>query len=196
MTESLIHFFNSSQQMTLFQIFILLGLMIMSSLLFFPLLIWKLFCGYKFGWGIGFLLISISYICTLWLTLYTAHRLDHHQLRAKIKSSKLESFLSTIEKKGAIWIILLRLNPLAHFSALNYSLAFTKIPKWKIIFFSWLGSTPLTLVTLWIGNHSPSLWQSQEEISQSPFLYAIGLILILIYFLYYKLNKRPINSIK
>lgn len=158
---------------------------------------WKLLCGKLLGlWG-GFALVSIAYVLALYLTLRLGRGLWRHKLRAQLaQKPQVMNKLEQIETRGPILILLLRLNPLAHFGMLNYALSLSNIPTWQILFFSWLGATPITLFNLFIGAHLTDL-SHLEMGGISPtwsISIGVGLLVLLLFWLKGIFKSPPINK--
>lgn len=174
---------------------LLVLLIVLSSLSFFPMMLWKILCGKLLGlWG-GFALVSLAYVLAIYCTLVLGRSVLQARVRERLKEKpEIWDKILQIEERGPVFILLLRLNPLAHFGLLNYALSLSKIRTLAILFYSWLGATPITLLNLWIGVHAGEIF-ALKWASQSKY-WSLGIGALLLGILYLWLRSLGPKAIK
>lgn len=197
MNEIILELFDFFGEPGLLNAIALIVLMVLCSLTLFPLMLWKLFCGKVYGIFFGFLIVSCAYVLALYLSLFLGRTFFRDKIRAKAeRNPKILATLEKLEAKGAVLILMMRINPMAHFGMLNYALSLSKISTIKVVFFSWLGAAPLTLFNLWMGWQSSNILQAMANLNESKeiVLIGLGLGLILAFWIFKVLGSQVQNG--
>lgn len=109
-------------------------------------------------------------------------------------SSAMIQMQERLERRGALWIFLLRLNPLTSTDLLSYAAGFTRISAWRVMLATGLGMAPLCYAQSWI---SDSLFNRFPVLIYPLLALGFAYLAVVVFILHRQFNHRPasLNSV-
>lgn len=144
--------------------------------------------GMVFGLGLGTFYTIIGALCGGTLSFFIS-RTFGRGLVEKIVKDKAEWFEDGIEKRGFLFILILRLIPLVPFDVISYGAGLSKIRYKDFALATSIGIIPGVLVYANLGDKSGNLCSAQ-------FLGAVLILVLLIIFSYFMKKKMSIKELQ
>ncbi len=122
----------------------------------------SLVCAWFFGFWRGMVLVSFA--ATAGATV--AFLLSRFLLRETIQrrfGNRLQTFNQALEREGALYLFMLRLNPVVPFFVINAVMGLTPIRPWTFWWASQIGMLPGTAVYVYAGSRVPNLATLAEK---------------------------------
>lgn len=157
-------------------------------LTFFPDAVLAVAGGMIFGLGLGTLYTIIGAVCGGTLSFFISRTFGRGLVEKLIKG-KGEWFEDGIEKRGFLFIFILRLIPLVPFDVISYGAGLSKIKYKDFAFATSIGIIPGVLVYTNLGDKSGNLFSAQ-------FLGAVLILVLLIIFSYFIKRKMSIRGLQ
>lgn len=156
-----------------------------ATVLLMPGSLLTLAAGFLFGLVAGYAIVAVASVtgaaCAFLVGRFFARDWVAQKLESMPRFSALDR---SIEKRGALIVLLTRLSPLFPFNLLNYGLGLTKVNFWTYVGVSWLGMIPGTLLYVYLGSVASNLTSLLAgEVGDSPvgsWLFYVGLVATLI----------------
>ncbi len=144
--------------------------------------------GMIFGVGIGTLYTIIGAVCGGTLSFFIS-RIFGRGLVEKLIKGKAEWFEDGIEKKGFLFILILRLVPLVPFDVISYGAGLSKIKYKDFAFATFIGIVPGVWVYTNLGDKSGNVFSLE-------FFGAVIVLVLLTIFSYFMKKKISIKGLK
>lgn len=157
-------------------------------LTFFPDAVLAVAGGMIFGLGLGTFYTIIGAVCGATLSFFISRTFGRGLVEKLIKG-KAEWFEDGIEKRGFLFIFILRLIPLVPFDVISYGAGLSKIKYTDFLFATFIGIVPGVLVYTNLGDKSGKLFSGQ-------FLGATLILIFLIIFSYFIKKKISIKGVQ
>lgn len=157
-------------------------------LTFFPDAVLAVAGGMIFGLGLGTLYTIIGAVCGGTLSFFISRTFGRGLVEKLIKG-KGEWFEDGIEKRGFLFIFILRLIPLVPFDVISYGAGLSKIKYKDFTLATSIGIIPGVLVYTNLGDKSGNLFSAQ-------FLGAVLILVLLIIFSYFIKKKMSIKGLQ
>lgn len=143
--------------------------------------------GMIFGVGLGTVYTVIGAVCGGTLSFFIS-RFFGRELVQRLVKGKVEWFEDGIEKKGFIFIFILRLIPLVPFDVISYGSGLSKIKYKDFILATFIGIIPGVWVYTNLGDKSGNLFSVE-------FLGATAILVLLMIFSYFIKKKISIKTL-
>ena len=139
-------------QMGVLGIFIFIGVYAVATVLMAPGSILTIGAGFAFGLWKGFLAVSGGATLGASLSFLVARFIARDKVEAIAKrNDRFRKIDNAIGQEGAKLVFLLRLSPVIPFNLSNYFYGLTGVRFWPYVLASWIGTTPGTLLYVYIG---------------------------------------------
>lgn len=150
---------------------LLLGLMLLHAVVFYPSEIITTTAGYVYGfWGGLGLAIVGWFLCGM--LSYALGRAVGGPLLRRVLGARFEWLVSTIDRGGASLLISGRLIPIVPFAFLGYAAGAAQVNLWRFAWTTVVGYLPLTIIVALLGSRAQTLSTSDPLL----WLAVVGLI--------------------
>lgn len=122
----------------------------------------SLVCAWFFGFWPGMLLVSLASTAGATLAFLISRFLLRETIQRKF-GDRLQAFNQALEREGALYLFMLRLNPVVPFFMINAVMGLTPIRPWTFWWSSQLGMLPGTAVYVYAGSRVPNLATLAEQ---------------------------------
>jgi uncharacterized membrane protein YdjX (TVP38/TMEM64 family) len=153
---------------------LLLGLMVVHAIVWYPSEILTATAGYVYGFGPGFAFAVGGWFLAAMLS-YALGRSVGRPVLQRLLGRRFDSLTSAIERGGIPLLISGRLIPIVPFALLGYAAGAAHISLWRFAWTSVVGYLPLTAAVAYLGSRAQTLSTS------NPILWiAVGTLLSLL----------------
>lgn len=122
----------------------------------------SLVCAWFFGFWPGLLLVNLASTAGATLAFLISRFLLRETIQQKF-GDRLQVFNQALEREGALYLFMLRLNPVVPFFMINAVMGLTPIRPWTFWWSSQLGMLPATAVYVYAGSRVPNLATLAEK---------------------------------
>ena len=159
----------------------------------------SLVCAWFFGFWPGLLLVSLASPAGATLAFLISRFLLRETIQRKF-GDRLQAFNQALEREGALYLFMLRLNPVVPFFMINAVMGLTPIRPWTFWWSSQLGMLPGTAVYVYAGSRVPNLATLAEQgatgILSPQLLVAfvlLGVVPLIVKKIVQRLRPTPVN---
>lgn len=169
--------------------------------IFVPGTLLSLAAGFLFGLLWGSVIVSVAGVVGATLAFLIGRFLVHDWVASKLEEHpRFHALYRAIDKEGFKTILLARLVPIFPFALVNYSFSVTRVPLWKYVLGSWLGTIPATIVYVYLGSFASNVallfsGQAEESQLQDTLFIVGGIAAVLVTVLLTRQAKRELDQI-
>lgn len=131
---------------------VLLALVLTHAVIPYPAEITTAAAGYVYGFGLGWVLMMLSWFLTALLAYELARGIGRSATRRVFGPRRLASAERWVRRGGATGLIAARFLPLIPFNAVCYVAGVTEVPRARYAWTTVIGIAPFTLVVAFLGS--------------------------------------------
>ena len=122
----------------------------------------SLVCAWFFGFWRGMVLVSFAATAGATVAFLFSRFLLRETIQRRF-GNRLQTFNQALEREGALYLFMLRLNPVVPFFVINAVMGLTPIRPWTFWWASQIGMLPGTAVYVYAGSRVPNLATLAEK---------------------------------
>jgi uncharacterized membrane protein YdjX (TVP38/TMEM64 family) len=132
-------------------VFVLVALMLIHAVVFFPSELVTATAGYVYGFAGGVALAVVGWLASALLTYWLGRHAGRPVLRRLAGGHRLEGLEAALARGGPVVLLAARLLPVVPYSLIGYVAGAARVPLWTFVWTSVVGMLPLTLIVVTLG---------------------------------------------